>query len=139
MSGDRYPLAALIGYVLMPTGAGNGVMAVCERHEGAVSALAVNSLSEAPTLANLAYMAAEHEAEHHDGPALPGPDHTSLPELDGDQRYRQGALDAAAAVARAVLAFDHGSVSAEAARVCYRAALTVADPQPRADLAEQEE
>ncbi len=47
-----------------------------------------------------------------------------------DERYRQGALDAAAAVARAVLAFDHGSVSAEAARVCYRAALTVADPQP---------
>lgn len=71
---DSYPLALLTGYELMPTGVGNGVMAVCKRHDNEVSALIVNSVSASPLLASLAYMAAEHEAERHGGPAMPEAD-----------------------------------------------------------------
>lgn len=73
-SEDHYPLTLLAGFELMPTGAGTGVMAVCRRHNGEVSALVVNSMSEAPPLGDLACMAAEHEAEHHGGPAIPNED-----------------------------------------------------------------
>jgi hypothetical protein len=68
---DLYPLTLLTNYKLMPTGSGKGVMAMCDRHDGDVTALVVNSLTEAPALASLAFMAGEHEAEHHGGPAMP--------------------------------------------------------------------
>lgn len=68
---DHYPLALPSGFELMPTGSENGVLALCRRHEGEVSALVVNSLTEAPDLGSLAFMAGEHEAEHHGGPAMP--------------------------------------------------------------------
>lgn len=68
---DLYPLSLLTGYKLMPTGSGKGVMAMCVRHDGEVSALVVNSLTDSPSLADLAFMAGEHEAEHHNGPAMP--------------------------------------------------------------------
>jgi hypothetical protein len=71
---DPYPLSLLTGYKLMPTGSGDGVMAVCQRHDNEVSALVVNSVSASPMLADLAYMAAEHEAECHGGPAMPESD-----------------------------------------------------------------
>lgn len=71
---DPYPLALLTGYTLMPTNSGAGVMAVCARHDGEVAALIVNSVSGAPLLSDLAFMAGEHEAEHHGGPAMPDPD-----------------------------------------------------------------
>jgi len=71
---DLYPLALLTGYTLMPTNSGKGVMAVCQRHDGAVSALVVNDLSEPPSLGDLAFMAGEHEAEHQGGPAMPDTD-----------------------------------------------------------------
>lgn len=48
-----------------------GAPGTCRRHDGEVSALIVNSVSEPPLLGDLAYMAAEHEAEHHGGPAMP--------------------------------------------------------------------
>ena len=73
-SQDHYPLALLAGFELIPTGSGDGVMAVCRRHKGQVSALVVNSISEAPLLGSLAFMAGEHEAEHHGGPAMPDED-----------------------------------------------------------------
>lgn len=79
---DLYPIALLIGYTLMPTGADRGVMAVCRRHEGEVSVLVVNSVSEPPGLADLALMAAEHEAEHHGGPS---PVVASLSVADGER------------------------------------------------------
>lgn len=68
---DLYPLMLLAGYKLMPTGTGDGVMAVCDRHDGQVVALVVNSVTDSPMLADLAFMAGEHEAERHDGPAMP--------------------------------------------------------------------
>ena len=55
----------LQGFTLMPTGTGNGVMAVCRRHEDQVSALVLNSISEPPSLRGLALMPAEHEDEEH--------------------------------------------------------------------------
>jgi hypothetical protein len=73
-SSDLYPLILLTGYKLMSTGSGEGVMAICDRHDGEVSALVVNSLTEPPMLADLAFMAGEHEAEHHGGPAMSDPD-----------------------------------------------------------------
>lgn len=68
---DLYPLNLLADFELMPTGTGKGVMAVCRRHDGEVSVFVVNSVSGAPLLGDLAYMAAEHEAKHHGGPAMP--------------------------------------------------------------------
>ncbi len=70
-SEDHYPLSLLAGFELMPTGSGDGVMALCRRHEGEVSALIVDSLTKGPNLGSLAFMAGEHEAEHHGGPAMP--------------------------------------------------------------------
>ncbi|MET0423621.1 MAG: hypothetical protein ABW046_07095 [Actinoplanes sp.] len=83
---DLYPLTLLTGYKLIPTGSGKGVMAVCDRHDGEVSALVVNSLSESPLLADLAYMAGEHEAEHHDGPSMPDLSETDAAD-EGEPAY----------------------------------------------------
>jgi hypothetical protein len=69
---DLYPLDLLANFSLMPTGVDSGVMAICKRHDNEISALVVNSVSAAPLLADLAYMAAEHEAEHHGGPTMAG-------------------------------------------------------------------
>jgi hypothetical protein len=73
---DLYSLARLDGFELWPTGVDKGVMVVCKRHENEVSAMIVNSVGGAPSLASLAFMAGEHEAEHHGGPPMPEPDGT---------------------------------------------------------------
>jgi hypothetical protein len=69
---NPYPLGLLAGYQLVPTGSDRGVMAFCQRHrEGRrVHVLAVDSLYVSPHLDDLAYMCAEHEAEHHGGPPV---------------------------------------------------------------------
>lgn len=82
----HYPLALLSGYSLMPTGSGTGVMAVCRRHDSAASALVVNSLTEGPNFGSLAFMAGEHEAEHHGGPAMPDEGGADVHEADLDLR-----------------------------------------------------
>lgn len=74
---DSSEFSMLAYYVLMPTGVEKGVMAVCMRHDSEVSVLVVNSLDEAPLLANLAIMAAEHEAEYHGGPSITDPEEES--------------------------------------------------------------
>lgn len=71
---DLYPLRLLAGYTLMPTGVASGVMAVCNRHGDEVPALVVGDCSASPALSDLAFLVGEHEAVHHDGPAMPDPD-----------------------------------------------------------------
>lgn len=66
-----YSLALLADFELRPTGVDKGVMAVCRRHNDEINALIVDNASDPPSLADLAIMAAEHEAEHHGGPAMP--------------------------------------------------------------------
>lgn len=71
---DMYSLKLLDGFELWPTSVDKGVMAICHRHPGEVKALIVNSVSASPSLGSLAFMAAEHEAEFHGGPAMPDED-----------------------------------------------------------------
>lgn len=65
--GDQF--AALTAVELRPTEQG-GVYAACRRHIGEVHALLVNSFDKPPTLGDLAFAAAEHLADEHQGPAV---------------------------------------------------------------------